>query len=98
MTYLVSGTAFGVALAIAAPVWAQALTTQDLNRQELNRLAMTPVASPQVVIADPVGLITADGGPKPAAPGFPGLANLAGLVLGGALSVTSAVLVGPPPP
>jgi hypothetical protein len=98
MTYLVSGTAFGAALAIAAPVWAQALTTQDLNRQELDRLAATHVAPPQVVIADPVGLIIADGGPKPEAPPFPGFLNLAGLVLGGAVSVASTVAVGPPPP
>jgi hypothetical protein len=96
MTYLLSGTAFLAALAVAAPVWAQALTTQDLNRQELNRLATTLVASPPVVIADPVGLITADGGPKPEAAPFPGLLNLAGFGVWVAGSAVSTVLVGAP--
>jgi len=47
---------------------AQGSTKQDdLNRQELDRLATKHVASPQVAIVDLVGLIIADGGPKPLA-------------------------------
>jgi hypothetical protein len=37
----------------------------DLNQQELDRVATKHVASPQVDIADTVGLIIADGRPKP---------------------------------
>jgi hypothetical protein len=75
---------------------AQTLPKQDLNQQELDRLATMRVASPQGVIPDPIGLIMADGGPKPQAPPFPGLLNVAGRGLLAAGSAITTALVGPP--
>jgi hypothetical protein len=101
MTRLLREAAFTAVLTIAAPVWAQVpMTAQDLNRQELNRLAYAqqpgPIAPPDVVVADPVGLIVADG-IRPAAPRFPGLLTLLGLGLAAGGSVIDTVLVGPSP-
>jgi hypothetical protein len=52
MTQLLRGVAITVALTTAAPVWAQAPTTDDLNRQELNRVAAktaAPIVTPPAI-------------------------------------------------
>jgi len=99
MSSFLQGAAFTAALTIAAPVWAQVpITAEDLNRQELNRLATTtaaPVAAAPAFVADPVGLIVADG-IRPAGPRFPGLLTLIGLPLAVGGSVVSTVLWGTP--
>jgi len=60
--------------------------------------AFNPAAPQQPFIADPVGLIAADGPKASAPPRFPGLLNLLGLgVLAGGAVVTT-VLVGSPAP
>jgi hypothetical protein len=99
MTRLLREAAFTAVLTLSSPVWAQ--TAEDLNRQELNRLAYAQqpgrIAPPNVFIADPVGLIVADG-IRPSAPRFPGLLTLLGLGIGAGGLVVNTVLVGPIPP
>lgn len=90
--------AFIVVLAAAAPAWAQWPTSaEDLNRQELRRLAYAQptrqIAPAGVIVADPVGLITAEG-IAPSPPAFPGLLTLGGVVLGETVSAVNTVLVG----
>ena len=100
MTRLLREAAFVAVLAVAAPVWAQApMTAADLNRQELNRLASAQasgrMAPPNGFVADPVGLIVADG-IRPAPPRFPGLLTLLGLGIAAGGSVLDTVLAGGP--
>ena len=99
-------------MAIGAPAWAQSaedLNRQELSRllgttavpsapaSAVPAVAQNPVAPQQAFIADPVGLIAADG-PRPPPARFPGLINLLGFaVLAGGYVVTTAA-VGPPPP
>jgi hypothetical protein len=99
MTRLLREAAFAAVLVVAAPAWAQ--TAEDLNRQELNRLAYAQqpgrVAPPNVAIADPVGLIIADG-IRPSPPRIPGLLTLLGFGIGAGGFVANTVLMGPIPP
>ncbi|HEV2188385.1 MAG TPA: hypothetical protein VGR70_14340 [Stellaceae bacterium] len=100
MTRLLREAAFVTVLAVAAPVWAQApMTAADLNRQELNRLASAPapapMARPNGFVADPVGLIVADG-IRPPPPRFPGLLTLLGVGVAAGGSFLDTLLVGGP--
>lgn len=83
-------------LTVAVPVLAVAMTAEDLNRQEMNRLAHAQqMAPPNGFVADPVGLIVADG-IRPAPPRFPGLLTLLGLGIGAVGSALDTVLMGGP--
>jgi len=100
MTRLLRQAAFVAVLAVAAPVWAQApMTAEDLNRQELNRLTSAPatgrIAPPNNFVADPVGLIVADG-IRPAPARFPGMLTLIGVGAGITGSILDMVLAGGP--
>lgn len=96
MTRFLREAALVTLLTVVVPVWAQAMTAEDLNRQELNRLAHAQqIAPPNVLVPDPVGLIVADG-IRPAPPHFPGLLTLLGLGVAVAGSALDTVLVGGP--
>lgn len=97
---MIRETAFMAVLTVAAPVWAQTpMTAEDLNRQELNRLAPasqpTRIAPANGFVADPVGLIVADG-TRPEPSRFPGLLTLLGLGIGAGGAALDTVLVGGP--
>lgn len=97
MTRLLRNAVSTVAFMIAAPVWAHVPTAEELNRQELYRLAnarqAVQVAPAAPFVADPVGLIAADG-PWPASSHFPGLLTLGGAALAAGGVALDTVLMG----
>jgi hypothetical protein len=96
MTRFLREAALASLLTVAAPLWAQAMTAEDLNRQELNRLAHAQQIAPSNgFVADPVGLIVADG-IRPAHPRFPGLLTLLGFGVAVGLSALDTVVAGGP--